>query len=142
MGVAGLQDHRSARLRRRIAAVLLSAVVVTLVVLLPRVASAAAPLCDPRGAVGFAPPPQLQDPEQSLDLGLDDASCGVFSATDRAITPDGGGFVWDASASPSAFLPAVDAFVPPAVHVCMPHGPALGEPRAAFTRGLDRPPRA
>jgi hypothetical protein len=31
-------------------------------------AQAMAPLCDPRGAVGFAPPPQFQDEERSLDI--------------------------------------------------------------------------
>ena len=35
---------------------------------MPREAHAAAPLCDPRGAITFAPPPQMQDPEQSLDV--------------------------------------------------------------------------
>ena len=29
-----------------------------------------APLCDPRGATTFAPPPQMQDVEVSLDSGL------------------------------------------------------------------------
>ncbi len=27
-----------------------------------------APMCDPRGAAVFAPPPQIQDPELSLDI--------------------------------------------------------------------------
>lgn len=31
-------------------------------------AHAAAPVCDPRGAIMFAPPPQIQDLEQSLDV--------------------------------------------------------------------------
>jgi hypothetical protein len=31
-------------------------------------ARAAAPVCDPRGAIMFAPPPQMQDPEQSLEV--------------------------------------------------------------------------
>jgi len=30
-----------------------------------------APVCDPRGAVGFAPPPQIQDAELSLDIPAD-----------------------------------------------------------------------
>ena len=28
-----------------------------------------APLCDPRGAITFAPPPQMQEPTSSLDIG-------------------------------------------------------------------------
>lgn len=31
-------------------------------------AQAMAPICDPRGAIGFAPPPQIQDEERSLDV--------------------------------------------------------------------------
>lgn len=34
-------------------------------------ASAMAPVCDPRGAIGFAPPPQIQDAELSLDIPAD-----------------------------------------------------------------------
>ncbi len=36
----------------------------------------AAPLCDPRGATMFAPPPQLQDVEQSLEVSRDCAREG------------------------------------------------------------------
>ena len=38
-----------------------------------------APLCDPRGAITFAPPPQMQDAEVSLDSGLTLDDC--FSST-------------------------------------------------------------
>lgn len=31
----------------------------------------AAPVCDPRGAITFAPPPQIQDAELSLDIPAD-----------------------------------------------------------------------
>lgn len=34
-------------------------------------AHALAPICDPRGAVGFAGPPQYQDEERSLDIPVD-----------------------------------------------------------------------
>lgn len=34
-----------------------------------------APLCDPRGAITFAPPPQMQDAEVSLDTGLTLEDC-------------------------------------------------------------------
>ncbi len=36
----------------------------------------AAPVCDPRGATMFAPPPQLQDSEQSLEVTTDCAADG------------------------------------------------------------------
>lgn len=59
----------------------------------------AAPVCDPRGATMFAPPPQLQDPEQSLDVdGCADAE--AFAAllrdghqVDRGSVPAGEGAV-------------------------------------------------
>jgi hypothetical protein len=38
-----------------------------------------APICDPRGATTFAPPPQIQDPEQSLDIPAD---CGDSAPVD------------------------------------------------------------
>ena len=34
-----------------------------------------APLCDPRGAITFAPPPQMQDVEVTLDTGLTVDDC-------------------------------------------------------------------
>jgi hypothetical protein len=37
----------------------------------PAIPRNAAPLCDPRGATMFAPPPQLQDVEQSLEVSRD-----------------------------------------------------------------------
>jgi hypothetical protein len=48
-------------------------VVVWLVVSPARAWTNSAPVCDPRGATTFAPPPQIQDAEQSLDIPAD---CG------------------------------------------------------------------
>jgi hypothetical protein len=42
-------------------------------------AFAAAPLCDPRGATGIAPAPQLQQPESSLDVGQAADDCDGFN---------------------------------------------------------------
>lgn len=36
-----------------------------------------APLCDKRAAITFAPPPQIQDPEMSIDIGMSD--CDISS---------------------------------------------------------------
>jgi hypothetical protein len=41
-----------------------------------------APLCDPRGAITFAPPPQMQDVEVSLDTGLALDDCMSTSSGD------------------------------------------------------------
>jgi hypothetical protein len=38
-------------------------------------ASAAAPLCDDRGASGFAPPPTLDTPNASVDVGMSPDAC-------------------------------------------------------------------
>ena len=59
--------------RRLLRAVLVVAtvMVVWLVVSPARAANALAPVCDPRGAIGFAPPPQIQDEERSLDIPAD-----------------------------------------------------------------------
>ena len=45
--------------------------VVWLVVSPASAANLGAPVCDPRGAIGFAPPPQIQDEERSLDIPAD-----------------------------------------------------------------------
>lgn len=42
--------------------------VVTPALAYERVGAMPAPLCDPRAAVTFAPPPQFQDPDASLDV--------------------------------------------------------------------------
>lgn len=58
------------RLLRTLLAV--ATLVVVWLVVAPRTAFAmprsGAPLCDPRGAITFAPPPQVQDVELSLDI--------------------------------------------------------------------------
>lgn len=43
-------------------------------------ARAMAPLCDPRGATGFAPPPQIQNEELSLDIPADCFAVNPFDA--------------------------------------------------------------
>ena len=50
-------------------------------------ASSRAPLCDPRGATTFAPPPQVQDVERSLDTGLtlDDCMTTTSRGARRAV---------------------------------------------------------
>lgn len=51
-----------------------------------------APLCDIRGAITFAPPPQMQETEVSLDTGvtLDDCMNGNANARERALNASNG----------------------------------------------------
>jgi hypothetical protein len=50
-----------------------------------------APVCDPRGAITFAPPPQIQDSEQSLDIpDIDCANKGMESNDARHVVPSHG----------------------------------------------------
>jgi hypothetical protein len=64
-------------MRRRLVRTLLLVATVTVVWLLVSPSQAlamprsGAPVCDPRGAITFAPPPQIQDPELSLDVPVD-----------------------------------------------------------------------
>jgi hypothetical protein len=44
-----------------------------------------APVCDPRGAITFAPPPQIQDAELSLDIPADCVEIGLFET--RHVVP-------------------------------------------------------
>jgi hypothetical protein len=59
-------------IQRKLLRAVLAVATVMVVWLVASPASAApinaAPLCDPRGAIGFAPPPQFQDEERSLDI--------------------------------------------------------------------------
>ncbi len=57
--------------RRKLLSALLAVATFAVVWLVVSPASAMAPVCDPRGAVGFAPPPQIQDLELSLDIPAD-----------------------------------------------------------------------
>jgi hypothetical protein len=105
-----------------------------------------APLCDPRGATTFAPPPQMQDVEVSLDTGLTADDClgaigsarAAYSSRGRAPLPI------DASSASS------DAAVITAVAALAASGrELLPAPVASATRArpgirstVDRPPRA
>lgn len=101
-----------------------------------------APLCDPRGAVGFAPPPQLQDLELSLDTGVKE-DCGetpeeilhvVTGRNSRGVDPP--------IAQEPAAAPARAPYVRPLVtaRLAAPVETTGGE-RAGYRAPLERPPR-
>lgn len=54
--------------RRKLLSTLLAVMTFGVVWLIVSPAQAMAPICDPRGAIGFAPPPQIQDEERSIDV--------------------------------------------------------------------------
>lgn len=110
----------------------------------PRVvwaAHSAAPVCDPRGAITFAPPPQMQDPEQSLDV--------VAPCDGRAEDPREARHVTrghraqiDLSASQEPAV-AGDVVVPvaaPLARVCAPEA-ALARAPSGVRSDVERPPR-
>ena len=57
--------------RRKLLSTVLAVMTFAVVWLVVSPAQAMAPLCDPRGAIVFAPPPQIQDEELSLDIPAD-----------------------------------------------------------------------
>jgi hypothetical protein len=111
--------------------------------ILARPSLARAPLCDPRGATTFAPPPQMQDVEVSLDTGLTLDDCMSPSRNDAYRAAPGRTPLLDAPASSdAAVLTAVPA-VPASVRELMPVPAASTEcPRPGVRRTVDRPPRA
>jgi len=60
-------------MRQKLLRALLAIATFTVVwlVVQPAQAAESAPLCDPRGAITFAPPPQFQDEERSIDIPVD-----------------------------------------------------------------------
>jgi len=68
---------------KRFVRLLISLVAATLVWLVASPARAAAPLCDARGAITFAPNPTLEEPNSSVDIGQAD-DCLQSSLDDRA----------------------------------------------------------
>lgn len=102
-------------------------------------ARAEAPLCDQRGATTFAPAPQLQQIQLSIDIGTSD-ECDPLALL-RVVSPDRP-VVWDApSPEPMALGAAPPRFVPGAQPVCFADTRLL-DPALGVRSSVDRPPRA
>ena len=130
--------HRLRRLLSAVAAV--ATFVVAWLVVTPS-AWAAAPLCDPRGAIMFAPPPQIQDPEQSLDVpACDDHAADLLGA--KSVVAHRGGPQLDASSSqePATTAAAVVPLAPPLARVDAPE-PRETRPPSGVRSCIERPPR-
>jgi hypothetical protein len=114
--------------------------VVWLVTSPARAFSDRAPVCDPRGAIGFAPPPQIQDAELSLDIPAD---CADISPLESKNFMPGRGAPIDFSSSQepaSVTTPALPVLVlaerlPVRITTCARPPPGVRSP-------LERPPRA
>ena len=104
-------------------------------------ARAAAPLCDPRGAIMFAPPPQMQDPEQSLDVvaACDPRAEDPLAA--RHVDSQRGPQIQIAfSQEPATTNPVVVPLSPPLARLAAPEE-AFARAPAGVRSALERPPR-
>jgi hypothetical protein len=106
-----------------------------------------APLCDPRGAIMFAPPPQMQDVEATLDTGLTLDDCfgdAAKNADARRAAPGRAPLPIDASsASTDAAVLAAAVALAASARELLP-APAASTMclRPGFRSTVDRPPRA
>ncbi len=118
-----------------------SVAVATLVwLVLPRAAFAAAPLCDARGAITFAPPPTLEEPNASVDIGEADdcSSTAADFALDHGRAPSASSSV-DSMARASLSAPLVVMPATPTSDVS-PLAAHFDAPVGVRLR-VDRPPR-
>lgn len=99
-----------------------------------------APLCDPRGAITFAPPPQMQDPELSLDIPPD---CQVESPLETMNLGRGRPAPIDFSLSmdPLTAMPMRIPALSFSERVAAPKA-ERAPPRRGVTSSIERPPRA
>jgi hypothetical protein len=108
-------------------------------VAMPAFAGMSAPQCDPRGAITFAPPPQLQPPEQSLDAFDPTPTCIEKLVADAGVEQ---GNVPLPSSAPEPALAASTPAVPPALPASiLPADVPRDEARPGVRARLDRPPR-
>ncbi len=110
-------------------------------------ASSRAPLCDPRGATMFAPPPQMQDVELSLDTGLTLEDCmsngDARHGDARRAAPGRMPVPLDASASADAAVITAVATLAAAARELLPVPvPSTSCSRPGVRSTVDRPPRA
>jgi len=143
-------------IRRKILSALLAVATFTVVWLVVSPASAAgllsvhgpnalrmgrspAPVCDPRGATGFAPPPQIQDLELSLDIPAD---CYDVNPLETKNYVPGRHVQLDISSSQEPVAPTTIALPAPELSERLP---VRGHVEARLPPGvrvsLERPPR-
>jgi hypothetical protein len=105
-------------------------------------AFAAAPLCDPRGATGIAPAPQLQQPETSIDVGQAADECDVFVVGTESVDHGRAPQPVPPGAEMDPSVAGIVAAVAPAVSVeSFARDGTPGSARAGARSRVDRPPR-
>ena len=105
-------------------------------------AFAAAPMCDPHGATGVAPAPQLQQPETSIDLGVAADDCDELLALTTAVNDGRAPEPAPTSAGQEHVLPSVvPAVYPAGSPESLARGSSVGSERAGARARVDRPPR-
>jgi hypothetical protein len=129
-------------MRRKLLHALLAVATFTVVWLVtsPAIAfTTRAPLCDPRGAIGFAPPPQIQDAELSLDIPADCVDVNPLESKNYA---PGRGPASEVSSSQESATPAtftvLEVSFAQRIPVTVVECP---RPPPGFQTGVDRPPR-
>ncbi len=109
-------------------------------------AFAAAPLCDPRGATGVAPAPQLQQPETSLDVDSTPPSSDCQAPAPVTTRFDGGRTPAPAPTSTVAADPVLPGVTAPLLQSVsrgsFARDGVSGTERAGARTRVDRPPRA
>jgi hypothetical protein len=100
-----------------------------------------APVCDPRGATIAAPPPQIQDANQSLDI-VDDCGADASSSDTKNLVRGHAPQIEISSSQEPVAAAATSvsalAFVERAAFVLRVEAP----PKAAQRDAIERPPRA
>jgi hypothetical protein len=141
-------DNASPRMRPKLVRALLTLVTLVVAWLVAPTSAFAmttrAPVCDPRGAIGFAPHPQLQDPEQTLDVPEASDDCAKSSDDDRLHADRDRGPRGPETAStsdPTIHRSPGVLTSPSSVRVPAPAAAERGA-RPAHTLALERPPRA
>jgi hypothetical protein len=105
--------------------------------------AAGAPVCDPRGAIVFAPPPQQQDPELSLDVVLNDDDCTKSPLESKNVVPNRAPVPHAAFATPDLAVTTTNACILHGFAARIPVPAAAAAPaRPGFTDTIERPPRA
>ena len=113
----------------------------------PVVPETGAPLCDRRGAITFAPPPQMQDLEMSLDTGvsLDDCLRGITATGEHGLSASHGRAPTPQeifSSSDPATLAAIAALRASARERLPVPDASTSCPASGIRSTLERPPRA
>jgi hypothetical protein len=114
----------------------------TFVWLLAPSAHAAAPLCDSRGAITFAPPPTLEEPNASVDVG-DAEDCGGSADQDVALQHGQHGSSSQSAAEDGAraLVATSPVILPAAFSAAIQDAETTFVPPSGVAQRLDRPPR-